>query len=132
MTVTNDINKLRTPEVFKVPEGYFDTLCQRTMQNIDKGEVEVIAAKDTKHSTLLSIRKPLYGLVSVAACVAVIFMAVNILDNNVSNDNTAIAKVDKTEIMSESNARTYEEDVLDYSLVGVQDVYDYLEEDYAN
>ena len=34
--------------------------------------------------------------------------------------------------MSESNARTYEEDVLDYSLVGVQDVYDYLEEDYAN
>lgn len=71
-------------------------------------------------------------MVSVAACVAVIFMAVNILDNNVSNDNTAIAKVDKTEIMSESNARTYEEDVLDYSLVGVQDVYDYLEEDYAN
>lgn len=71
-------------------------------------------------------------MVSVAACVAVIFMAVNILDNNVSNDNTAIAKVDKTDIMSESNARTYEEDVLDYSLVGVQDVYDYLEEDYAN
>ncbi|MCR5312860.1 MAG: hypothetical protein K6E54_04315 [Bacteroidaceae bacterium] len=129
MTKFNDINDLKNDNVFKVPEGYFDNLSQRIMQNIPQEEEKVISTK-TQRISLFS-NKIIWGIVGAAACAALIFLPNMFFGNKHLEGNDKLAKTetkaDNNSIASEFKADSYEEQVLDYSLIDAQDIYDYLE-----
>lgn len=125
MVTNNDINGLKDKGAFKVPEGYFDNLTARVMDNIAKEEAgRVKTGNQNKKTISLWSRKPLWiGITStVAACAAIIFTINVYTSSNTINDSDPLA------INSVESAQGIldEEDMMSYALYDGDDVFAYL------
>lgn len=110
----------RTTEPFKVPEGYFDTLCDRVMSQLPEQQ-------QTIRRTLIP-RAWRYAaaavVVGVVACVGVLIPHLN------KRSSTQLAQ-DQSEVETAERMAMDEEyfnDVLDYSMLNNNDIAYYLTE----
>ena len=80
---------------FKMPENYLETFESR-LQLALKSELENIpkTKKQTKDPKVISLLKPLYISIAVAACIAV-YSAVNNTQNTLSIDEIAITNIEE-------------------------------------
>ena len=80
---------------FKMPENYLETFESR-LQLALKSELENIpkTKKKTKDPKVISLLKPLYISIAVAACIAV-YSAVNNTQNTLSIDEIAITNLEE-------------------------------------
>lgn len=114
-----NIEALRSNEVFKTPEGYFDTLTSRIMAHIPEEETE-----SNKAGNVIEMKPRTktnwYVWSSVAACFIAIVGIATIYTSNKQDDATALE--DGMFYIAEDD---YQE-AMDYSLVDGHDVYCYL------
>ena len=110
----------KTP--FTVPKGYFDTLSNRIMENIDAEEQQT--DKTAKTLNTRNRRKELLTYISrwmtaAAACIVAVFVGIHFL--NPKTDT--LAQVQST---IEEYDDEFGEDLMSYSMMGEQDIYCYL------
>lgn len=111
-----NIEEIKKPEVFKVPEDYFDNLTDRIMANIPAEETNVISINKSK--------KPSVWMrwTSVAACATVALVgAIAYMNNNNSGLESGA-----NDLVAISEDIEYQEDVMEYSMLDEHDVYSYL------
>ena len=124
-TIKMNNERLTTMETFNktnpftVPEGYFESLTQRVMDNIDLQEqTNVVALKPTKHS---------YWKVwvsGIAACAAGTLLCINIFDKEQPDIKHTALLNEQTE--EAYNYDRYQMEVMNYAMVDYNDVYNYL------
>ncbi|MBQ8676772.1 MAG: hypothetical protein IJ139_03935 [Bacteroidaceae bacterium] len=106
---------------FVVPEGYFDTLTARVMANIPAEETKVISIAPSKKTYW----KSWVGV--AAACIAGTIICVNVLNNKTTD-------ISQPQLISNAQPANYEEtyddaykqEVLNYAMVDLGDVYNYM------
>lgn len=111
-----NIEEIKKPEVFKVPEDYFDNLTDRIMATIPAEETNVISINKSK--------KPSVWMrwTSVAACATVALVgAIAYMNNNNSGLESGA-----NDLVAISEDIEYQEDVMEYSMLDEHDVYSYL------
>lgn len=100
---------------FSVPEGYFETLTARVMENIPEEQSNVIELKRSKFS------KWTIAACAAAACFVGVFMF---------NDNTTTSQNTNAELTASTQKAVYDEEyqkeVLEYAMLNENDVYNYL------
>ena len=106
----------KTP--FTVPEGYFDNLTARIMENISAEETKIISIAPKKRSHWMQWS----GL--VAACMVGAIVCVNVF--NKSNHDDSSQLMSKMTTVETSYEESYQEDALNYAMVDYNDVYNYL------
>lgn len=114
-----NIEEIKNLEVFKVPDNYFDNLTNKIMSNIPAEDANVISINKGKKSFNW------LRWTSVAACITVALVGASALFNN-NDTNTPIAQeTSSSELVAVNQEQDYQE-VIDYSMVDVNDVYTYL------
>ena len=103
--------KLGNRNPFTVPEGYFDHLADRVMQQLPA---------ERKPADVRSIRPWLYA----AACVAILIVSVLFVSHqsNQPSQQTAVNATPQTETLSDN----YIDDMADYAMMDNEDIYLYL------
>ena len=138
-TIMNEENKMleelgiNNTSPFKTPEGYFDTLTQRIMENIpDEDEVQT-EDSGTGKTRIVSLfkqntfsRQFIRWTVAAAACIALVFIGIQVY--NKDND-TRLANNEINSDNSEYFDDEYAEELLSYSMMDESDVYNYLSGD---
>jgi len=107
---------------FTVPEGYFDNLTARVMENIPANETKVISIAPKRKGSWMQWS----GL--VAACMIGALVCVNVF--NKSNHDDGSQLMSKATTVEESYDTSYEEEALNYAMVDYNDVYTYLSGSY--
>lgn len=110
----------RTP--FTVPEGYFDTLTKRVMENIEREEKETSNAGKTMGTG--SRRKELLTYIArwtsvAAACILIAFVGFHYF----TPETEHMAQIQPG---TEEYDEEFGEDMMSYSMMDGQDVYCYL------
>lgn len=106
---------------FTVPEGYFDTLTKRVMDNVDAQLQEnVVPLKPTKHTHWKVWTS------GIAACIAGALLCINLVDKEQPIMNNTAMLNEKTEATYSAYDEQYQKDVMDYAMVDYNDVYNYL------
>lgn len=105
--------KLGNRNPFTVPEGYFDHLADRVMQQIPA---------ERKPAVVRSIRPWLYA----AACVAILFVSVIFVTNKSSEQPQQQTAVNLT--TAETVSDNYLDDMADYAMMDNEEIYLYLAE----
>lgn len=106
---------------FTVPEGYFETLTQRVMDNVRQSEranvVNITQKRHTKWQLWVS---------GIAACIAgaLVFMYVQNSKVQPDNDVSLLAEQNSNENYTYDN--DYQEEEMNYAMVDYNDVYCYL------
>lgn len=138
-TTMNEENKMleelgiTNTSPFKTPEGYFDKLTQRIMDNIpedeevqkemtEKGMARVVSMVKQKTISRQFIR----WTVAAAACIALVFVGIHVYDKD---NNTQLANNEGGAEFSEYYDDEYAEELLSYSLMDETDIYNYLSGD---
>lgn len=104
--------KLGNRNPFTVPEGYFDHLADRVMQQLPA---------ERKHTVVRSLRPWLYA----AACIAILIVSVLFVShqsNQPTQQQAAVNNTSKTETQSDN----YIDDMADYAMVDNEEIYLYL------
>lgn len=116
-----DINNQPKHNPFTVPEGYFDNLTARIMEQIPE------TSKTTLHTAELKPQKSRRWIgwtVAAAACVAVAALILNVPDSTTADVTTKqVALLDDD---SYAYDEQYEQEVMEYAMVDNSDVYNYL------
>lgn len=113
--ITN-IEEIKKPEVFKVPEDYFNNLTDRIMSNIPAEETNVISINKGKKTSVWM------KWTSVAACATVALVgAIAYMNNHNSGFENGV-----NELVAITEEQEYQEDVIEYSMLDEHDVYSYL------
>lgn len=114
---------------FRVPDGYFENLTGRIMENIpDETRMETLEARNRSARN----NKYIFGWFSVAAaCIAVVFMLMAFpADNKEKFTGKQIAKENSRQQPTEDNNETYDEqyqsDLMEYNMIDNEDIYCYL------
>ena len=96
---------------FTVPEGYFDNLTARVMNNLPQ-QTKVVELKPKKHNYWKEIATV------AAACVAgvVVFL-------NVHTTNDVKLTADNQQVVYDEQ---YQQDMMEYAMIDANDVYTYL------
>ena len=103
---------------FTVPEGYFDSLTARVMENIPANETKIISIAPKRRSHWMQWS----GL--VAACMVGALVCVNVFNKSNPDDSSQLmSKMNTADVTYEE---TYQEDALNYAMVDYNDVYNYL------
>ena len=106
----------KTP--FTVPEGYFDSLTARVMENIPSNEAKVISIAPKRRSHWMQWSS------LVAACMVGALVCVNVFNKSNQDDSSQLmSKVNTVDVAYEDS---YQEDALNYAMVDYNDVYNYL------
>ena len=124
--IQRDINRTNP---FKVPEGYFDNLTRRVMDNLPEQENKKTVAKH--QPAIIKMAK----WISAAAAVAVLLVCVKTFmpdtteESTTDTANVTTAKntdndVKEPEYVSEEE---YEMEVMRYAMIDREDIYSYLE-----
>ena len=106
---------------FRVPEGYFDTLASRVMEQIPEEEVKTVSISRRKHTVL----RPVY--IAAACLVAALFSTVLIFNRSeqpAPQDNV-MAETIMPGDMSESDF----DQAADYAMLDNHDIYTCLMND---
>jgi len=121
-----DLNQPHQHNPFSVPDGYFESLSQRVMQNIEAQQ----AAEQPKAETgkTMELKPQKRGkwwawTAAVAACVAAAVLFIGVPEGNMPTPpapQTAQAQA------SSSDSNNYQEEVLQYAMVDNYDIYAYL------
>lgn len=107
--------KCGNKQPFRVPEGYFDTLADRIIEQIPKQQTKLGKA----------VIKQLKPWFYAAACIVVaVFTATMMLQNK--KTDTQIAQAEKTTDTETYYSDTYIDEEADYAMVDNQDIYAYL------
>lgn len=103
--------KLGNRNPFTVPEGYFDHLADRVMQQLPA---------ERKPAVVRSIMPWLYAV----ACVAILIMSVLFVSHqsNLPSQQTAVNATTQMETLSDN----YIDDMADYAMMDNEDIYLYL------
>lgn len=112
-----DINELKNPNVFKVPDSYFDTLTERVMSKIPEEDSKVISINRDKKNII-----SMWKWSSVAACIAMAIVGTVYMSKTTGTQNEEIAErayIDEQ----------YQEDMMEYTMLDANDVYCYLSGD---
>jgi len=116
----DNIDELRDNEVFKVPEGYFDSLTSRIMDQIPADEVE--NDNESKVVEMKTGRNRRYFIwSSVAACFIAIIGAISIYTTTNKHEDNVAMETDIFDLAEDDYQKAIE-----YSLVDNQDIYCYL------
>lgn len=106
---------------FTVPEGYFESLTQRVMDNVQAAGGENIVSIKPKKNTHWKV-----WVSGIAACIAGTLVCMNLIDSKpMSSDETASVSKQGT-----AESYTYDEQYqtaeMNYAMVDYNDVYNYL------
>ena len=112
------LRKVGKDNHFQTPEGYFDNLTARIMENIPAEETKIISIAPKKRSHWMQWS----GL--VAACMVGAIVCVNVF--NKSNHDDSSQLMSKMTTVETSYEESYQEDALNYAMVDYNDVYNYL------
>ena len=116
----NQLPDFNHDKLFSVPEGYFDTLVQRTMERIPANEVRMIPSVEKKKSNKHGMLWARYG-VAAAAVAAFFTLGMHFISND--EKITTAATANNTAAYSSD----YNVDALaDYIMVDDQDLYAYI------
>lgn len=112
---------------FKVPEGYFDNLTARIMEQIPEEKEEsapIVSLSQRKRTNNLWIKV----LSAAASLVLIAIVSTKVINKptDANIDNTPLQMADYTE------EDAYNEDLVLYSMVDNSDIYDYLSGGYEN
>ena len=114
----------------KVPEGYFEELTARIMQQIPAEETSEPTAAEENKARVVSItggksRKHPFvrWAAAAAACIALAFVGVHYMGGS---DDHLLASSESNVALSEEYDEEYAEELLSYSMVSEADVYNYL------
>ena len=120
------LNDMDRTNPFKVPEGYFDNLTRRVMDNLPEQESKKTTAK--RQTVIVKMAK----WISAAAAVAVLLICVKTFMPETKESATETTKVTvaknndakEPEYVSEEE---YEIEVMRYAMIDREDIYSYLE-----
>lgn len=117
---TFDIHTQKSSNPMRVPEGYFDNLTQRIMDQlpeVDETATNTVALKPRKSTRWIG------WTMAAAACIA---LAVMVAPKLWTNDTTLTGP--ETALVSTDNDmdQQYEEQILEYAMVDNTDIYAYL------
>lgn len=112
---------------FKVPEGYFDNLTARIMEQIPEEKEEsasIVNLSQRKRTNNLWIKV----LSAAASLVLIAIVSTKVINKptDANIDNTPLQMAEYTE------EDAYNEDLVLYSMVDNSDIYDYLSGGYEN
>ena len=105
---------------FKVPDGYFDTLTTRVMENIPENQVRMIPVQNDNH-----VSKKWWRVVAAAAAVIVAVFGVGLymqLDDNATQVKTATVQQSSSSATTETNIDA----MADYIMCDDYELYAYL------
>jgi hypothetical protein len=102
---------------FRVPEGYFDNLAARVMDNLPEQQVEVELPVAKKSAKTLILRRVMLA----AACVCAVVFSTYILLNNQEQPEQMAVNVVNPPTMEEASA--YFDEAADYAMLDNQDIY---------
>lgn len=105
---------------FSVPEGYFDNLAQRMIDNLPAHEVRMIPTEEKKKSRNRLFQWARYG--AAAAVVAALCMAGMHFINNEPTAQTQVAASTTASYSSDENIDA----MADYIMADDQDLYAYI------
>lgn len=105
---------------FTVPEGYFDTLTERVMSNIDTKQPKII------HITPMRNYHWKEWSCAVAACIAGAIICVNIFNSPTQVDNSNLMGSNITTEQMGGYDEEFKQEVLNYAMVDYNDVYTYM------
>lgn len=105
---------------FSVPEGYFDNLAQRMIDNLPAHEVRMIPTEEKKKSRNRLFQWARYG--AAAAVVAAVCMAGMHFINNEPTAQTQVAASTTASYSSDENIDA----MADYIMADDQDLYAYI------
>ena len=105
---------------FKVPEGYFDNLADRIMQNLPEKEAQVVPIRNSFWSKK--------RVIAVAASVAVLIVGASGLLWNKEDPMPASASIAESKPMQfiQTDASSSIEQMADYAMLDNEDYYVYL------
>jgi hypothetical protein len=119
-----DLEKYNDRGLFKVPEGYFDTLADRIMANIPEAPKQ---EKQKKSAKII----PLNTRLKIAVAAAIVGAVICGTTVRLYQQGTKIANLDTNTEMT-NNSETYGEeyvnDYIDYAMVDDTDIYEYISE----
>lgn len=117
---TFDINNPQKHNPFSVPEGYFDNLTARIMEQIPETDVTATPTAELKPK---NNRRWIGWTLGVAASIALAVFFVNLPNLFPSaNGNQQTAQVETSDNYDEQ----YEQEMLEYAMVDNSDIYRYL------
>ncbi len=105
---------------FKVPDGYFDTLTTRVMENIPENQVRMIPVQNDHH-----VSKKWWRVVAAAAAVVVAVFGVGLYmqhDDNATQVKTAAVQQSSSSATTETNIDA----MADYIMCDDYELYAYL------
>lgn len=125
--MTKDINNiLNKPYVskgeFKVPEGYFESLSQRIMDNIP--EMKANKQKPVANKVLFMPARLKYAIAACLTGLVVIGGAFTIMQKN-NAESTAVAE---QSVSQDIITDQYAQDCMDYAMVDEGDMYSFISE----
>lgn len=107
---------------FKVPEGYFDSIAQRVMDNLPAHEVKMIPAEE---KTKRNHRIPIWVRYGVAAAVVAAIFTVGMRFTSHEQQAAPVAAVTMASYSSDDNIDA----MADYIMVDSQDLYAYISDE---
>ncbi len=117
------LHNVGTDNPFKVPEGYFENLTQRIMDNLPEQKEQ---EKKTKNRTVfMNAAKWISGI--VAACA--LLLCVKTFMPTATDGTDAAQATAKTETAEQDyvSEEEYEIEVMRYAMIDREDIYSYLE-----
>ena len=116
---TFDIHTQKSSNPMRVPEGYFDNLTQRIMDQLPEVEetaTTTVALNPQKRTRWIG------WTVAAAACIALAVMVAPKLWNN----DTTLTGPETALVNDNDMDQQYEEQILEYAMVDNTDIYAYL------
>lgn len=108
---------------FKVPEGYFDTLCDRIMERLPEQE----KPRRTFLMRLMTLRALRHAIATAAAClVAAVIIQTSVHYYRSLQKNETISAAITEEIIKEYQDEEYVEQALDYAMIDNHEIAIYL------
>ncbi len=105
---------------YTVPEGYFESLTQRVMDNVSAAEKDNIVSIRPKKNAHWKVWAS-----GIAACIAGTLVCINLIDSKPNPaENTALSEQNQTETYTYDEQ--YQTAEMNYAMVDYNDVYNYL------
>jgi hypothetical protein len=126
------VKKMGRGKPFSVPDGYFDQLAERIMQQLPQEEKQLSQEANKlqaikKPATIKRLRPWLYA----AACVGVVALSATILFKSApsptaSEQRTLVSQAETTQETYYDYSDSYIEDAANYAMIDNDDIYAYL------